>query len=99
MNASFLDLTNGQTTQPWLRETVQTFFEGFVWSGAQPHLTTGNPKAGATSESAMVMTVGQFFDAFPWEGQPTIGVPIAPLEAQATIETTNADLTLDDLFG
>jgi hypothetical protein len=49
------------------------------------------------------MTVGQFFERVSWEGNPTIGVPIAPLEApSADAESPADDLTLDDfssLFG
>jgi hypothetical protein len=49
------------------------------------------------------MTVNDFFQSIAWDGQPTIGVPISPLEATpAPAPTADLDLTLDgfsDLFG
>jgi hypothetical protein len=51
----------------------------------------------------MTMTVGDFFQNIAWDGQPTIGVPILPLEAApAAAADADLDLTLDgfsDLFG
>ncbi|TVQ13532.1 MAG: hypothetical protein EA368_02050 [Leptolyngbya sp. DLM2.Bin27] len=95
-------MAQASTPQPWLRETVQTFFEAVAWDG---RVTAVAPKLGAAarSESTMTMSVGDFFQNIAWEGQPTIGVPISPLEA-APITTVDSDLdlTLDgfsDLFG
>jgi hypothetical protein len=51
----------------------------------------------------MTMTVDEFFQSIAWNGQPTIGVPIAPLAAApAPALNADSDLTLDgfsDLFG
>ena len=97
--------TNGNgTPQPWLKETVQAFFEGFVWSGAPTRVAASQPGTTVeTAEATMSMTVGRFFELFPWEGQPSIGVPIAPIEAHNPVEKPAVDdLTLDDfssLFG
>lgn len=88
--------------QPWLRETVQAFFEAVSWDGRVAVVT---PELGATarSESTMTMSVSDFFQNIAWDGQPTIGVPISPLEAApATAADSDLDLTLDgfsDLFG
>ncbi len=87
---------------PWLRETVQTFFESVAWDGrpAVATLGLGDP---TRSESAMTMTVSTFFNSIAWDGQPTIGVPISPLEVgPAAAPQADLDLTLDgfsDLFG
>ncbi|WP_035991780.1 hypothetical protein [Leptolyngbya sp. KIOST-1] len=103
MSPSPLDaMTNAQASQPWLKETVQTFFQAVAWDGravfAAPGL--GSP---SSSESAMTMTVTDFFASIAWDGQPNIGVPIAPLEAvPAASADADLDLTLDgfsDLFG
>lgn len=91
-----------QAPQPWLRETVQAFFEAVAWDGRS---TLARPGLGATARSAstMTMTVSDFFQNIAWDGQPTIGVPIAPLAATPTATADpNLDLTLDgfsDLFG
>lgn len=91
-----------QTPQPWLRETVQSFFQAVAWDGRSP-LTSLGLGATARSESTMTMTVGDFFQNIAWDGQPTIGVPISPLAAATTpAADPNLDLTLDgfsDLFG
>jgi hypothetical protein len=86
-------------SQPWLRETVQAFFEAVAWDGRSVLAVSG---LGSTtrSESTMTMTVGDFFQNIAWDGQPIIGVPIAPLAATTTpAADPNLDLTLDDLFG
>lgn len=93
--------TESQTTQPWLRETVQAFFEAVAWDG---QIATGVTALGDPdrSESTMTMTVNDFFQNIAWEGQPIIGVPITPLAAAPTSQDTDLDLTLDgfsDLFG
>jgi hypothetical protein len=93
--------TESQTTQPWLRETVQAFFEAVAWDG---RIATAVPALGAPdrSESTMTITVNDFFQNIVWEGQPIIGVPITPLAAAPTNQDANLDLTLDgfsDLFG
>jgi hypothetical protein len=76
------------------------------WNGMATHRAdsaSGAASSGLGGDSPLTMTVGQFFEMMSWEGKPTIGVPIAPMEAPAT--TTDApsdDLTLDDfssLFG
>lgn len=91
-----------QAPQPWLRETVQAFFEAVAWDGRS---VLAVPGIGATarSESTMTMTVSDFFQNIAWDGQPTIGVPISPLAATTTpTADPNLDLTLDgfsDLFG
>ncbi len=88
--------------EPWLRETVQAFFEAVAWDG-RPKIA--DPGLGVTprSESIMTMSVNEFFQSIAWDGQPSIGVPIAPLEAApAPTANTDLDLTLDgfsDLFG
>lgn len=91
-----------QAPQPWLRETVQSFFEAVAWDGRS---ILAMPGLGATarSESTMTMTVSDFFQNIAWDGQPTIGLPVVPLAATATpAADPNLDLTLDgfsDLFG
>lgn len=89
-------------TQPWLRETVQAFFEAVSWDG-RPRPVAAALGSSSRAESAMTMTVSDFFDGIAWDGQPTIGVPIAPLAAAAdAAANTELDLTLDgfsDLFG
>lgn len=107
MISATLTATNGHnSTQPWLRETVQAFFEGVNWNGMPTHQANspgGTASSGLGGESPLAMTVGQFFEMISWEGKPTIGVPIAPLEAPApTNDAPSDDLTLDDfssLFG
>ncbi|MBE9114072.1 hypothetical protein IQ273_32425 [Nodosilinea sp. LEGE 07298] len=103
MSAFSLDAVAGsEAPQPWLKETVQAFFEAVAWDGRAALAT---PSLGGTthSESAMTMTVSDFFENIAWDGQPTIGVPISPLEAvPATSSVSDLDLTLDgfsDLFG
>ncbi|PZV01484.1 MAG: hypothetical protein DCF32_16215 [Leptolyngbya sp.] len=89
-------------SQPWLRETVQAFFESIAWDGRSVLAVPGLGST-ARAESTMTMTVGDFFQNIAWDGQPTIGVPISPLAATATpVADPNLDLTLDgfsDLFG
>lgn len=105
MIASVFPSTNGHHSQPWLKETVQSFFEDFTWSGMAPTslASPGTSGGGVSSEAMATLTVGQFFEIFPWEGQPTIGVPITPREAPSAAPALSADdLTLDDfssLFG
>lgn len=101
-----LSATNGHhSPHPWLRETVQAFFEGVNWTGfaPRPAASPGMARPGLATEDPLTMTVGQFFERVSWEGNPTIGVPIAPLEApSADAESPADDLTLDDfssLFG
>lgn len=93
---------DAQAAQPWLKETVQAFFETVAWDGRAAAVLPGLG-ATARSESTMTMTVGDFFQNIAWDGQPTIGVPISPLEAApATAANADLDLTLDgfsDLFG
>ncbi|TVP66718.1 MAG: hypothetical protein EA342_11000 [Leptolyngbya sp. LCM1.Bin17] len=89
----------------WLRETVQTFFAGVAWSGAASQSHRLGTTDQTSSEATLAMTVGDFFGTVPWDGQPEIGVPIAPLaapSAQASPPQAEDDLTLDgfsDLFG
>ncbi|QQE66858.1 hypothetical protein GFS31_35620 [Leptolyngbya sp. BL0902] len=112
MISATLSATNGHSSasqsanQPWMRETVQAFFEGVNWSGvamrsAASATAIGDPSLGG--EMPLNLTVGQFFETMSWEGKPTIGVPIAPLEApSSTTDMPSDDLTLDDfssLFG
>lgn len=108
MMSATLTATNGHSgSQPWLRETVQAFFEGVPWSGMPTHQVahagTASAASPGTTESPLTMTVGQFFEMMSWEGKPTIGVPIAPLEAPSpATDAPSDDLTLDDfssLFG
>lgn len=106
MMSATLTATNGHhSSQLWQRETVQAFFEGVNWNGLAPRPTSspGEARTGLGLEDPLAMTVGQFFEMMPWEGKPTIGVPIAPLEAPAAATDAPADdLTLDDfssLFG
>ncbi|NMF84813.1 hypothetical protein [Nodosilinea sp. P-1105] len=94
------------TAQPlWLRETVQTFFAGVAWSGAASPSHRPRTTDQTSSEATLAMTVDAFFGTVPWDGQPEIGVPIAPLaapSAQAIPAPEEDDLTLDgfsDLFG
>lgn len=103
MSAFSLDaMTETDTPQPWLKETVQAFFEAMAWDG---RAVLAAPGLGSTarSESAMTMTVSDFFENIAWDGQPTIGVPITPLESTPdTPADSDLDLTLDgfsDLFG
>lgn len=88
--------------QPWLRETVQSFFQAMAWDGRSALAVPGLGSS-ARSESTMTMTVGDFFQNIAWDGQPTIGLPIAPLAAATTpAADSSLDLTLDgfsDLFG
>jgi hypothetical protein len=95
-------MAHASAPQPWLRETVQTFFEAVSWDGRVAAVTPGL-EAAARSESTMTMSVSDFFQNIAWDGQPTIGVPISPLEAApATTADSDLDLTLDgfsDLFG
>jgi hypothetical protein len=107
MTLAHSTLGNGHgamATQPWLKESVRAFFEGVAWTGQ------ATPAAGASGTSPgddaggslMTMTVSRFFDTISWEGKPTIGVPIAPVEAQPDPEPTEDSITLDgisDLFG
>lgn len=96
---------NGATsvTQPWRRETVQAFFEGFAWGGERQGAGRAQTlEAEQNPVSYMTLAVGDFFPSVPWEGNPAIGVPIAPLAAQAPATVVDTDLTLDgfsDLFG
>ncbi|MEB3289885.1 MAG: hypothetical protein VKI82_08215 [Leptolyngbya sp.] len=110
MISATLTATNGHSpaAQPWLRESVQTCFEGVNWSGLARRSAPSSTSATAASpvldaESLMALSVGQFFEMMSWEGKPNIGVPIAPLEAPAiTTDTASDDITLDDfssLFG
>ena len=99
-------LSNGHgpmSAQPWLKESVRTFFEGFAWTGQTiAPTTTGETATGDVAGSTMTMTVHQFFETIAWDGQPTIGVPIAPVEAQPDLPPAEDSLTLDgfsDLFG
>jgi len=93
---------HASTPQPWLRETVQAFFEAVAWDGRAAAVAPGLG-ATARSESTMTMSVSDFFQNIAWDGQPTIGVPISPLEATpAPAANSDLDLTLDgfsDLFG
>ncbi len=103
MSAFSLDaITESDAPQPWLKETVQAFFEAVAWDG---RAVLAAPGLGgiAHAESTMTMTVSDFFAHIAWDGQPTIGVPIAPLEATPNAPAaSDLDLTLDgfsDLFG
>jgi hypothetical protein len=91
------------SVQPWLKDSVRDFFEGVAWTGqARSSAQAKGAGSEGASESMMTMTVSRFFDTFAWEGQPTIGVPIAPVEAQSEPEPVEDSLTLDgfsDLFG
>ncbi|MGB3202200.1 MAG: hypothetical protein WBA99_14945 [Nodosilinea sp.] len=99
---SFDSMAGSEAPQPWLKETVQTFFEAVAWDG-RVALAAPGLRSPAQTESTMMMTVGAFFENIAWDGQPTIGVPIAPLEAApATPVASDSELTLDgfsDLFG
>ncbi|PSN16270.1 hypothetical protein C7293_03430 [filamentous cyanobacterium CCT1] len=103
MSAFSLDaMTESNGSQPWLKETVQAFFEAVAWDG-RAVLAAPSLGSAARPESAMTMTVSEFFAHIAWDGQPTIGVPIAPLAATPdTPADSDLDLTLDgfsDLFG
>jgi hypothetical protein len=106
MGFANLSLSHGNGTlapQPWRKETVRAFFEGVAWRGQTL------PPAGASSAAQaghagtmMTMSVNRFFDTIAWDGQPIIGVPIAPMEAQSAQKIQEDSLTLDgfsDLFG
>lgn len=106
MNVTNATLSNGHegmAPHPWLKESVRAFFEGVAWTGqARPVAGPGGASPSGSSTSLMTMTVTQFFDTVAWDGQPTIGVPIAPVEAQPDPGPKEDSLTLDgfsDLFG
>ncbi|MGB3137335.1 MAG: hypothetical protein WBB18_11070 [Nodosilinea sp.] len=89
-----------ESSQPCLKETVQTFFQAVAWDGQV--ITAASALESTTAESIMTMTVSDFFDAVPWDGQPSIGAPVEPLEPSPPHLDTDFNLTLDglsDLFG
>ncbi|HEY9763757.1 MAG TPA: hypothetical protein V6D07_14590 [Trichocoleus sp.] len=94
--------SSGATCQPWLQDSVRTFFETLAWEGqpAIPVLSNVG-SANSSAESPMTMQVSSFFSSIPWDGQPIIAAPVAPLELQVELGTSNDTLTLDafsDLF-
>ena len=102
-NSTFGNGHGALSAQPWLKESVRAFFEGVAWTGqSRPSTRASSTGLGHASGSMMTMTVSQFFDTIAWEGQPNIGVPIAPVEAHPEPEPAEDSLTLDgfsDLFG
>lgn len=93
---------SGSAFQPWLQDSVRTFFETLAWDGRQLTPAPSGPGNGSQpGESAMTMRVSNFFSSIPWEGQPTIAAPMAPLEMQVEMDSPSDSLTLDafsDLF-
>lgn len=102
-NPTFGNGHGAMAAQPWLKDSVRAFFEGVAWTGqTMPSLAAHGANPGGDAGSMMTMTVSHFFDTISWDGQPTIGVPIAPIEAQPEPESIEDSLTLDgisDLFG
>jgi hypothetical protein len=102
-NSSLGNGPGAMAVQPWLKESVRDFFEGVAWTGqGRSSAQTRGNTSDAEPGSMMTMTVAKFFDTISWEGQPTIGVPIAPVEAQPEPQPVEDSLTLDgfsDLFG
>ncbi|NJL46796.1 MAG: hypothetical protein HC929_03925 [Leptolyngbyaceae cyanobacterium SM2_5_2] len=103
MSYSTLDPSLSHAAPPWQRETVQSFFAGFSWNGAQTYAASSQATTPGGSPSVpQSATVRAFFESFPWEGQPIIGMPITPVAAQQPLDSAATNLTLDDissLFG
>lgn len=93
---------SGSAYQPWLKDSVRTFFKSLAWDGRPPQAVGHRSLSSPTSESLMTLTVSAFFEAVPWEGQPMIAAPVAPIEMLPGVEAPSSDaMTLDafsDLF-
>ncbi|MBD2260508.1 hypothetical protein [Pseudanabaena sp. FACHB-2040] len=92
----------GTASQPWLQDSVRTFFELMAWDGRPPQVASHEPTDDPSGESLMTMRVSTFFGTLPWEGQPVIAAPVAPIEMLSDAPAAAGDsLTLDlfsDLF-
>lgn len=98
---------SAEGVNPWLKTTVQQFFQGINWENRpQSQSTAPAPSAKAAPTVApvapvapdMTASVSQFFGAIAWDGTPAIAAPI-PVEEPAAPPSAEKNVTLDDFFG
>lgn len=84
----------------WLKQSVQDFFTNFNWSGspASVHQVVENGHAPPPSLN-LTLTVAEFFQAMNWEGIPQVGVVPTANNAPIASETSDLDVTIEDLMG
>jgi hypothetical protein len=95
---------SAEGVNPWLKTTVQQFFQGMNWENrSQPPSAPSLPPSASPPMPAdsgppdLALKVNQFFDAIAWDGTPAIAAP-PPVE-EAAAPPAEKTVTLDDFFG
>ena len=84
----------------WLKQSVQDFFTNFNWLGSPVtvHAPIENGHA-PQPRLNLTLTVAEFFQAVNWDGIPQVGVIPPTNNSPISSETSDLDVTIDDLMG
>ena len=89
----------------WTMISVRDFFERIPWTGFPVSVsdnTSDNALVNRTEADSLnlKLKVSEYFNLFPWDGQPSVAVPVVPIELQPDLPAED-DITLEgfaDLF-
>lgn len=104
---------SAEGVNPWLKTTVQEFFQGVNWENRvqppssplpkpqpQPSSPAAAPLAATPASLDLTLSVTQFFEAIAWEGIPRIGAsPSKDASPPSPSAQPETSETLDDFFG
>ena len=84
----------------WLRQSVQDFFTNLNWLGSPVTAHTPIENGHALQPHLnLTLTVAEFFQAVNWDGMPQVGVIPSANNSPISSETSDLDVTIDDLMG
>lgn len=101
---------SAEGVNPWLKTTVQQFFQELNWENRPQSQPSASPSAKTSPTAAPVApvmpaapdltaSVNQFFGAIAWDGTPTVAAPLPAEEPSAPSPPAEKNVTLDDFFG
>jgi hypothetical protein len=111
MSTMTLPQRNGSAhgIHPWLKLTVQQFFQDINWENlapaqSEPPSSASEPASDVAPPSraaapTLTLSVSQFFEAIAWDGTPTIAAPPTAASPETSAPTPDSNITLDDFFG
>lgn len=104
MSAMTLAHTNGSAAGmlPWLKHSVQQFFQGFNWDNLPPSVETTSPSSAPATVDldaplSLTLSVSQFFGAVAWDGSRAIGSPVR-VEEPVLAPAPENNFTIDNAF-
>ncbi len=84
----------------WLRQSVQDFFTNLNWLGSPLTVPVAAENGHAPQPHLnLTLTVAEFFQAVNWDGIPQVGVIPPANNSPISSDTSDLDVTIDDLMG